>query len=729
NYTASIDARFESIAAGSYAALGIRDSGGPSSHTLSGTPYALRLGVDGSWSLLRRGSTVASGELADFDASAWHNLSVTGSGASITAAVDGTQVATWTDPEPQLSGFVTLASSFSHTQFDNLSVVRVANQPAFYGSYLDNLEMTSLEEAPTPVLMYDGAWDHANGKGMFVYQRSESTTASAGASLSHAFDGTGLDIIGVNNGSARVRIDVDGRTIVSNAQVEAKEAFGQALSLRGLSEGRHEVTITLLAGELTVDAVGTVSDRPRTAPGTAALEDAVRDAAAIERDEDFTDATWDVLQANLEAARAALEDPEGYGLSVEGAAALVSRLEAASAPLSSEVVAVDEPVVAVYVGQTPSLPGTVTATLTDASTREVPVTWDVSGVDTSTPWVTHHVTGTYGSATVRGTIEVVPQGTVAFADIGGTESGQLGRTSPTWSAVSELVGDALVNEAPDQVHEPGTSWGSWGQDATGKRSMSYKGLVDGAYDKLTTTGMFTANQKGAELSYTVTLPAGTYTLWAGSHSWWPSNSRSMDVVLRYDGADHKVDFYTLDTSSASRLLEHQVTLAQEGEVTLILRATNDQSPMLSWFAASKAGSTEPMPEPTDEPTVEPTLEPTDEPTAEPSDEPSPGPSNGPSDEPTTEPSIEPTDAPGTDPGDEPGDPATSPAPEPSAPDANGDDTDAKGSDKEQSTPASGERSSRTPSTGRSLARTGATLALVLVAAGLVSAGALTRRRR
>ena len=65
-----------------------------------------------------------------------------------------------------------------------------------------------------------------------------------------------------------------------------------------------------------------------------------------------------------------------------------------------------------------------------------------------------------------------------------------------------------------------------------------------------------------------------------------STAGSFDVFLDYDGAAHKVaSTLTLDTTTVSRLLSYDLTLAQAGTVTLRLVATNAQSPLLSWAAA------------------------------------------------------------------------------------------------------------------------------------------------
>ncbi|MEU4365125.1 Ig-like domain-containing protein [Promicromonospora sp. NPDC023987] len=592
NYRATVDVRFErGPGADNYAALGARSSGGDTSHDLRGTPYALKLVSDGRWQLNRLGTVVESGSVATdgWDAGAWHELSVQVAGDRVTGWVDGEQVFAWTDDAPILSGWVDLASGFHWTQFDNLRVERVASDVPYYGEYLDGHEMTDLADPAATKLAYDGEWAHANGKSMFEYGRTSSISQGADASVSYTFTGSGLDVLGPNDGSARLDVTVDGEPIAINARTRASDHYQQTFELRGLEWGEHTVTLTVASGTLNVDAVGVVSAPASQPADGGSLRSALEAAEEIERTDDFTDLDWAVLQNGISAARAALADPTAYRLDGQGADHLVSRLETASAPVVNRIVSLEEPRIATYVGEAPPLPDTLTAELTDSSTREVPVDWGVDEAAFDEAWATAEVRGSYGPVTATAHVEVVPRGTVAFGDVNATSGSTLGYDSPAYGAIAGLVdggvGGGLVNEAPDQVRTDGSAWGHWAQDASGDRAISYKGVTAGEYDKTTTTGMYTENQVGAEVSYTFTLPAGSYTLVAGSHSWWPGNSRSADVLLDHDGESHAVGSVTLDSGNPSEVLSHDVELAEPGPVTIRLRATNTQSPMLSWAAA------------------------------------------------------------------------------------------------------------------------------------------------
>jgi hypothetical protein len=257
NYEAGVDVRFDrEPAADNYAAIGARSTGGGSSHSLAGTPYALRLGSDGTWQLTRTGTTITGGALAGFDATARHHLAIRVTGADVTGFVDGAQVFTWTDPVPFRSGRVDLASGFHYTSFDNLTIKRVPGFTPYYRELLDNLEMNDLADPPATELVYGGSWLHTNGRGMFEYQRSASISQAPGATLSYTFTGSGLDLLGVDDGSARLDVRVDGTPVATNVPARASTNFQQTFDVRGLPRGRHTVTVEVVAGTLLVDAVG-----------------------------------------------------------------------------------------------------------------------------------------------------------------------------------------------------------------------------------------------------------------------------------------------------------------------------------------------------------------------------------------------------------------------------------------------------------------------------------------
>jgi hypothetical protein len=144
------------------------------------------------------------------------------------------------------------------TRFDNLKVETVAGAPAYYTEMLDDLELTDLSTTPVTKLVYGGSWSHENGKGMFNYQRSLSTSQGAGATLKYTFTGTGLDVLGPNNGTAKLEVTVDGQVMTASAPTLVAKELYQAFALRGLAAGMHTVQLKVVSGTLVVDAVGVI---------------------------------------------------------------------------------------------------------------------------------------------------------------------------------------------------------------------------------------------------------------------------------------------------------------------------------------------------------------------------------------------------------------------------------------------------------------------------------------
>ena len=272
NYKASVDVSFENNSTQSgnnYAAIGVRQQGGANSHTISGTPYVLKFTFDGGWQLLVDGASVASGNvvsgtggvtIAGFKATynEWHNLALAAADKGVTAYLDGTKLTTYTDANPRMSGRVDLASGYYYTRFDNLKVETIDGAAPYYSELLDDLETYNLASPPAAKLVYGGSWSHKNGQGMYNYQRSISS-GGTGATLKYTFAGTGLDILGLNDGSAKVEVTVDGQITSASASTSASAEFYQTFTLRGLTNGSHTVQVKVLSGTLTVDAVGVVA--------------------------------------------------------------------------------------------------------------------------------------------------------------------------------------------------------------------------------------------------------------------------------------------------------------------------------------------------------------------------------------------------------------------------------------------------------------------------------------
>jgi hypothetical protein len=272
DYRASVDVSFQhdDIEGGAnYAAIGARQQGGENSHSTAGTPYLCKYFYDGGWQLQVDGVTNLSGNVAtgaggttlpNFDAAydARHSLAIEVVADQVACFVDGTEVAVYIDPSPRLSGRVDLASGYYSTLFDNLLVEAIDGQPRYYGELLDNLEMHDRGTPPAPKLIYGGAWAHRNGQGMFHYHRSLSTSEGTGSTLEYTFDGTGIDLLGPNDGSATLEVSVDGQVLHASAATRSSNELYQTYTLRDLTPGLHTVQFAVVGGTLVVDSVGVI---------------------------------------------------------------------------------------------------------------------------------------------------------------------------------------------------------------------------------------------------------------------------------------------------------------------------------------------------------------------------------------------------------------------------------------------------------------------------------------
>ncbi|CAH0122252.1 hypothetical protein PAE9249_04800 [Paenibacillus sp. CECT 9249] len=622
NYKASVDVSFETNntqGGANYAAIGARYQGGGSSHTINGTPYVLKFWFDGGWQLLVDGRSVANGNVASgsggakidgFDAAynAWHNISVQVAGNQVTAYLDGVELASYTDPNPKLSGRVDLGSGYYHVRFDNLLVETVEGYAPYYSEALDDLEMHDLASVPAPKLIYSGSWAHDNGKGMFHYQRSLSTSQGADAALEYTFVGTGLDILGPNDGSAKLEVTVDGQIVAASAITTASKELYQTFTLRGLAYGEHTVRIKVLSGTLVVDAVAVVSGEVKGTPDTAALQEAAAEAQGIDKLDEFRDSDWQLFEAARNAAQKALDHPASYRLDQEGVEQLAARLVFAKNQLfTGDIRELSSPhYAAVYVGGAPNLPEKVEATHEDGSKSFVTVNWNLDGVRFDTAYETVTVTGTYGSLETVCYVEVVPEDILYFVDLNATANGltpghtagnTLGYDSPAYTAVEALAASAgkpLLNDAPDRIYDTANGWGHSGYNASGTPSISYKGISSGPYSKQTTTGIYTANQIGAALTYTFdNLPAGEHMLTLGTYSWCPDYSRTEEVYLEYGNQSVLVGTVTLDNNSFDAVEGYTFSMAEAGPLTLKLKAVqSNQSPMLSFVGIAPVKSPE-----------------------------------------------------------------------------------------------------------------------------------------
>jgi hypothetical protein len=108
--------------------------------------YYLRVGEGGDWSILKNNTsgqetTLTSGTVAALGTNAWHNLSLSFQGSTISAQIDHTTVGTVTDSTYNAGQVGLGVNGWQNAQFDNLSVT--SNQPTYNGGYYEIVNRNS----------------------------------------------------------------------------------------------------------------------------------------------------------------------------------------------------------------------------------------------------------------------------------------------------------------------------------------------------------------------------------------------------------------------------------------------------------------------------------------------------------------------------------------------------------------------------------------------------------
>ncbi|MGO4236016.1 hypothetical protein [Pseudarthrobacter sp. YAF2] len=556
NYTAAVDVSFPDPAGG-LGTLGIRQQNGM---TIGGAAYNIRVQASGAWTLYKHDTAAQSGTVAP---KSGYNLALTGAGNTISAAIDGKVVATYQDAAPELAGRVNLGSGFYKTGFDNLTVRTVPGYTAYAGGLIDNMD---------PAIQHAGTWARqaANGDSM-NWNRTTSTSSTAGSTITVPFTGTGVDVMGGNNGTALLDVSVDGAPLARNAATMASGKRQAAYALRGLPDGAHTATFTLKAGTLVVDAfepiAGVVNGSVDTAPITNAL-DAVGTPTAAE----YSAASWSVFAATRSAAQAASNGQPG--LDTTGVAQLVQRLTNAWNALTPANVTDTQKDLGLTgaLTTTGSLPATV---VIDGQSH--PVTWsNASKSAARTAYSAFPATGWTNDAYVDGKqqlftakFEVVPAGLAYYIDSGVT----VAQSSPQFKAVAALL--PLRNGNADQASAAATSWGYV------PNGITVKGGTDLA-DKYS-TGLWAGS--GKPIQYRLPLDAGTYTLTAGFNEWWGVNRPMSQAVTIGTTTINGTPVNLTPGSTATGTVSF--TLAEPATVTYTVSKAGASDPVISWLAVAK----------------------------------------------------------------------------------------------------------------------------------------------
>ncbi len=585
NYKASVDV---TVAGSGYGGLNIRQQTGMN---FEGSGYSLQITKSGSWTLKKRSTTLASGTVTA-NQNGSYKLELEGKGKLITARIDGKDVTSYVDSNPEYFGRVRLGCNWETTSFDNLVVEKLSGYIPYATELIDNA---------SDEVSYTGTWDTiaaGDGASSYDWYRTKSTTSTADSTFSFDMTGAGFALIGANDATAVLDITVDGETVAENAATNSSSQHYSTYMLTGLEDAAHSVTVTVKSGKMVLDAIHVL---PLNATDSTALKALIEQAAEIQN-EDYTEATWNTFQSALEAAQEVEADEAASQEAIDNAYyALKDAIDGLKK--GDAIVSAEEVSIAAYAGGNLSLPSSLTCTTAAEEEVSKEVIWDTEDISALTVYDTLTVTGTIKDSgfEVSATVEVVPANLQYFINagtgIGYVNNNAVAAVSKPYNAVSALVTN-LKNNISDAAYTSESGWG-FVNDSTYKVSATVSG--GDRPDSYTSTDKYSVGLRdktsGTQpMVYRFTLDAGTYELTTGYHEFYGSGRlRDMQPSVSWTdstGASQTVNGEIIYLRSADTKGTISFTLDQETVVEYHLMKVANEAPMYSWIGIAKTAGDE-----------------------------------------------------------------------------------------------------------------------------------------
>ncbi len=251
NYTVSIDAHFTDnpveardanyVGVGARYILACNDYSG----------YSMRLTSNGECILLKNKTELETVPVSGFDASAWHNLKISVKDNVVTVYVNGVKLIEYCDDENVInSGRVSICSSYQNNYFDNLKVTAEG----------DSYSIVRIDDMDEALVYSDGSTeDDDNGwyfNTMSSFSNFNRTVSKGGENdtVSFEFEGRSLAVLGTHSGGV-LKVEIDGETVESGYECTSSKERTAVYSNYGLDNGKHSVKITVLSGNVSIDAI------------------------------------------------------------------------------------------------------------------------------------------------------------------------------------------------------------------------------------------------------------------------------------------------------------------------------------------------------------------------------------------------------------------------------------------------------------------------------------------
>lgn len=214
---------------------------------ISQNGYWLKVRQNGKWTLDGNQGRLAKGKISGMAKGRWFNLKIKVKGNQVTAYINQKKVASKNVKGGVTnSGRVALASAFYKNYYDNLCVEPIAGA-VDHVTRVDNMD-SGIQYSKNVKLQQ--SLSYAN------YGRTLSMLSHKGDTMSYAFEGTGISLLGSNQPGAKIRVTIDGKVAENSYKVEETGSRTVFYQSTGLSNGKHTIHVQLLNNkELDLDAI------------------------------------------------------------------------------------------------------------------------------------------------------------------------------------------------------------------------------------------------------------------------------------------------------------------------------------------------------------------------------------------------------------------------------------------------------------------------------------------
>ena len=220
---------------------------------LESAPYVVKVYTDGLCQLFKNSALINETHLDEFDIFKTHVIALGAKGNHLQAKIDDHSVFEYVDLlNAHYSGRIKLGTGYYKTEI--LDVLVKKNDKVVQYQRIDDLD---------DQIKYHGDWNHVCGLENTIWNRTLSY-GSSGKYTRFEFDfrGSGFYLLGKQRFESRLSITVDGQLINGSLLPQTVPDKTENVMLKGLTNVNHHVSVGIVEGTYTLDAIGFLK-RPR----------------------------------------------------------------------------------------------------------------------------------------------------------------------------------------------------------------------------------------------------------------------------------------------------------------------------------------------------------------------------------------------------------------------------------------------------------------------------------